>query len=299
VNKILNLYILTLALFACNVVSGDVSPDDIMFRKPEKEKTADAVKASATTNVEQSLVAKVSQAEEEVKLLEDRNAQAEAEIKALKEKLAEEKAEKEKAQKRVQYMLNPEPDERPLPKKETVENSSEEEKPAVSSSPVKAMVKVEQSGKKAPKKKKELTGREAVITADRTDYDRKEGIILFDRNVYVDDEQYQMHADRLFVFLDGTNDLKRLVAIGNVSITNDDKTASCTRATYHKASHRIVMYGNKDAKARLHEGANKGSTVLGDRITFWLNSEQVEIEGPAVTLPGGAMKGKSPKDLLK
>jgi lipopolysaccharide transport protein LptA len=144
-----------------------------------------------------------------------------------------------------------------------------------------------------------LTGREAVITADRTDYDRKEGIILFDRNVYVDDEQYQMHADRLFVFLDGTNDLKRLVAIGNVSITNEDKTASCARATYHKASHRIVMYGNKDAKARLHEGANKGSTVLGDRITFWLNSEQVEIEGPAVTLPGGAMKGKSPKDLLK
>ena len=90
-NKILNLYILALALFVCNVVSGDVSPDDIMFRKPEKEKIAESVAVSATTNVEQSLVAKVSQAEEEVKLLEDRNAKAEAEIKALKEKLAEEK----------------------------------------------------------------------------------------------------------------------------------------------------------------------------------------------------------------
>ena len=161
----------------------------------------------------------------------------------------------------------------------------------------KADVVVTKSGEKeAPKKK--LTGRSAVITSDRTDYDRKEGIILFDRNVYVDDEQYQMHADRLFVFLDGTNELKRLVAIGNVSITNDGKTASCTRATYHKASHKIVMYGSKDQKAKLDEGKEKGSTVMGDRITFWLNSEQVEIEGPAVTLPSGAMQGSSPKDMF-
>jgi lipopolysaccharide transport protein LptA len=277
-----------LAFIALNTAAGDAiaSPDDIMMKKPSKP-----------NKVSQKVEAPV---DNEVKSLQAQNAQAEAEIKDLKEKLAAEKAAKEKAEKRVQYMLNPEPDERPLPKKEESSQKDTEEKADASQSKAEPMVKVEHSGGKKPlKKKKELTGREAVITADRTDYDRKEGIILFDRNVYVDDEQYQMHADRLFVFLDGTNDLKRLVAIGNVSITNEDKTASCARATYHKASHRIVMYGNKDAKARLHEGANKGSTVLGDRITFWLNSEQVEIEGPAVTLPGGAMKGKSPKDLLK
>ncbi len=142
-------------------------------------------------------------------------------------------------------------------------------------------------------KQKKLTGREAVITAERTDYDRKEGVILFDRNVYVDDEQYQMHSDRLFVFLDGTNQLKRLVAIGNVSITNENKTAWCVRATYNKSLSRIVMYGDDTRKARLREDNNKGgNTVLGDKITFWLDSEQVEIEGPAVTLPGGALGGK-------
>jgi lipopolysaccharide transport protein LptA len=276
-----------LALALVHSLVGDVieSPDDIMMKKPAQKPSPD---------VEKVVQAPVSN---EVTRLESQKARAEAEIKELKEKLAAETAAKEKAQKRVQYMLNPEPDEKPLPKKEV----ATEEKPSEEATVEKPVVKVEHSGEKVkkPAKKKELTGRDAVITADRTDYDRKEGIILFDRNVHVDDEQYQMHADRLFVFLDGTNDLKRLVAIGNVAITNEDKTASCARATYHKSSHRIVMYGNKDAKARLHEGANKGSTVLGDRITFWLNSEQVEIEGPAVTLPGGAMKGKSPKDLLK
>lgn len=153
------------------------------------------------------------------------------------------------------------------------------------------------AGAKAAKKKP--TGRDAVITADRTDYDRKEGVILFDRNVYVDDEQYQLHADRLFLFLDGTNDLKRLVAIGHVSLTNDEKNASCTRAVYTRSTSKIVMYGEKDAPARLYQGGRKGSTVYGERITFWLDSEQVEIERPVVTVPGGSFKGGDAKDFLK
>ena len=150
-----------------------------------------------------------------------------------------------------------------------------------------------QKAKKAP------TGRDAVITAERTDYDRKEGVILFDRNVYVDDEQYQLHADRLFLFLDGTNDLKRLVALGNVSITNEEKNAACSRAVYVKKSSKIVMYGEDGAPASLYQGGTKGSTVRGERITFWLNSEQVEIERPVVTVPGGSFRGGDGKDLFK
>ena len=157
------------------------------------------------------------------------------------------------------------------------------------------------AGKAAQKKQKQKkqSGRDAVITAERTDYDRKEGVILFDRNVYVDDEQYQLHADRLFLFLDGTNDLKRLVALGNVSITNEEKNAACSRAVYVKKSSKIVMYGEDGAPASLYQGGTKGSTVRGERITFWLNSEQVEIERPVVTVPGGSFRGGDGKDLFK
>ena len=156
------------------------------------------------------------------------------------------------------------------------------------------------AGKAAQKKQKQKkqSGRDAVITAERTDYDRKEGVILFDRNVYVDDEQYQLHADRLFLFMDGTN-LKRLVALGNVAITNEEKNASCSRAVYVKKLSKIVMYGSDAAPARLYQGGKKASTVVGERITFWLNSEQVEIEKPVVTVPGGSFKGGDGKDFLK
>jgi lipopolysaccharide transport protein LptA len=157
----------------------------------------------------------------------------------------------------------------------------------------------QEAAEAAPAKKGARTGRDAVITAERTDYDHREGVILFDRNVAVDDEQYQLHADRLFLFLDGTNDLKRLVAIGNVTLTNEEKTASCARAVYTKKTSKIVMYGADGAPARLYQGGKKGSTVLGERITFWLNSEQVEIDRPVITLPGGAMNAGDAKDFLK
>ena len=152
----------------------------------------------------------------------------------------------------------------------------------------------------ARKAKKELTGRPAVITADRTDYDRKEGIILFDRNVYVDDEQYQMHAERLFVFLDGTNDMKRLVALGNVAITNEDKSAWCAKAVYTKAASRIVMYGDERNPAWLRDAGGRpgdASEVRGLRITYWIDSGLATVEKSVITLPG--LKGtNNPKDLF-
>lgn len=140
--------------------------------------------------------------------------------------------------------------------------------------------------------------RDAIITADRTDYDRKEGVVLFDRNVHVDDTHYQMHADRLFLFLEGTNELKRLVAIGHVAITNEDKRAYCARATFSKKLGRIVMYSSDEITAELCEDGKKGSDVKGEKITFWLDSEQVEVENPVITMPGGIGGQGSVKKLI-
>ena len=159
------------------------------------------------------------------------------------------------------------------------------EKPASQKPALKTVEK--KSEKKVEKKEKKTPQRDAIITADRTDYDRKEGVVLFDRNVHVDDEQYQMHTDRLFLFLDGTNDLKRLVAIGNVAITNENRRAYCARATFNKKLGRIVMYSSDEITASLCEEGKKGSEVKGEKITFWIDSEQVEVENPVITMPGG------------
>ena len=222
-----------------------------------------------------------------------------AETKAAEERLAAEKAVEKaaRAEKRAAYLANPDPDERSTPKKklEATGNAKDVTEAPAADAPA-AVVK--KAGAKKPKK--ELTGRSAVITADRTDYDRKEGVILFDRNVYVDDEQYQMHADRLFVFLDGTNDMKRLVALGNVSLTNEDKTAWCQKAVYTKTSSQIVLFGDEQNPAWLRDaGGKKGdeSEVSGLRITYWIDSGLATVEKSVIKLPGFG-GSKNPKDLF-
>ena len=285
-----------------------MNPDDIMLRKPSqktdsaaaaKAKTEEEAKAraeaEARTRAEAEAQAKAeaaAKAEEEAKAKAEAEARAraEAEAKAKAEAAAKAKAEEEArakaeaeeaARKAAQKKkLVPPPGSQPDVLETTGESS-----------------KTDKAAKNKDKKKQ--PGRDAVITAERTDYDRKEGVILFDRNVHVDDEQYQLHADRLFLFLDGTNDLKRLVALGNVAITNEEKNASCARAVYVKKSSKIVMYGEDGSPAQLYQGGKKGSTVRGERITFWLNSEQVEIEKPVVTVPGGSFRSGDGKDLFK
>ena len=258
------------------------------------EKKAAAEKAAA----EKAAAEAAAKAEAERKAAEAKKAADE--MKRLREQVAEEKAAREKAEKKVAYLQNPDPDEKPQPKKLVAPTTDDRDvtETIAGAATADAPKKKDKAKSKKGDQKKAGTKREAVITSDRTDYDRKEGIILFDRNVCVDDEQYQMHADRLFVFLDGTNDLKRLVAIGHVAITNEEKSASCTRAVYTKATSKIVMYGDDANMARLHDASKKGGTVKGRRIIFWLNSEEVEVEGSQIEMPTGSLKAGSPKDFF-
>lgn len=137
--------------------------------------------------------------------------------------------------------------------------------------------------------------RTVKITSVRTDYDRREGVIMFDRNVFVDDPEYKLHADRVYVFLDGTNELKRIVAIGNVAVTNELRSGTCAKATYSRANSKLVMYGDNETgtPARLEDNGKKRGELVGRKITFWTDTEQVEVEGSQITVDAGGTDGAS------
>ncbi|MBP5320113.1 MAG: hypothetical protein J6334_03925 [Kiritimatiellae bacterium] len=140
---------------------------------------------------------------------------------------------------------------------------------------------------KGEKKKAGAPGRESVITADKIEFDNKEGVILFDENVLVDDEQFILRSERLLVFMEGTNDVKQIMAIGSVVITNENRSASCDKAVYTRANGQIVMTGN----AKLQQAGAKGGAVQGEKITFWLDDERMEVsKGSRVVLPPGTFK---------
>ena len=315
-----------------------VNPDDVMLRRPEGRNRADMearakaaaaaaeaqerakaeaeakAKAEAERKAKEEAAKAAAEAEAKAKAEAERKAKeetaraaAEAEAKAKAE--AERKAKEEAARAAAEAEAKAKAEAERKAKEEAARAAAEakaeaETKKQEVSAAGKDKTGTDKKDKKSDKKAKvkvnaPRTGRDAVITSERTDYDRKEGIILFDRNVFVDDEQYQMHADRLFVFLDGTNDLKRIVAIGNVSITNEARTASCSKAVFTKAASKIVMYGDDTTNAKLADPSQRGGMVEGKKITFWLDAEQVSVEGSTVNLPGGMLKGKDPKKLLE
>lgn len=142
--------------------------------------------------------------------------------------------------------------------------------------------------------KPEEPQRESVITAERIEFDNKEGVILFDENVLVDDAQFILRSNRLLVFMEGTNDVQQIMAVGNVVITNLNRSASCDKAVYTKKDGQIVMTG----KARLESQGDKGGEVTGDRITFWLDDERLEVYPGRVVLPPGTFNRADAKGLI-
>jgi lipopolysaccharide transport protein LptA len=144
--------------------------------------------------------------------------------------------------------------------------------------------KVRKLERALPKEAKQLTGRPAKITSDSTVYNRKEGIASFEGHVHVDDEQYQMHADRVYLFLEGTNELKRIVAIGNVAMTNEARRAYGAKATYSKKNGLVVLYSGDGITAEVRdESKAQDQIVRGKRIRFWVGSEQVEVDEADLT----------------
>lgn len=139
------------------------------------------------------------------------------------------------------------------------------------------------AAKKRARAEQAATQRESVITAEKIEFDNKEGVILFDENVLVDDEQFVMRSERLLVFMEGTNDVQQIMAIGNVVITNLNRAATCDKAVYIKKDGQIVMTGN----ARLGSQENRGGEVTGERIVFWLDDERMEVYPGRVVLPPG------------
>ena len=149
--------------------------------------------------------------------------------------------------------------------------------------------KVEDGEKLEAKEKK---SRPVKITSDSTVYNRKEGVACFRGNVFVDDEQYQLHAERVFVMMEGTNELKRIVAVGNVAMTNEMRRAYGHKVTYSRKNGLVVLYSGEGITAEVRDEGKEGDQVVrGGKIRFWIDSEQVEVDEADITAPASAGGG--------
>ena len=136
-------------------------------------------------------------------------------------------------------------------------------------------------------------GAPAHISSDKVYYDRKEGYAVFTGRVHVDSADYQLHAKKAYVFFEGTNELKRIVATGSVAITNDTKRAYGAKASYYRNTGMVVLYGGNNAPAEVRdESKGEDQIVRGSKIKFWTTSEQVEVVDANITSPASGGLGR-------
>ena len=128
-----------------------------------------------------------------------------------------------------------------------------------------------------PKRKSQKTD----ITSNRLEYDYAESTIFFEENVRVVDEEYTLTADRIIVFLDGTNEVRQIRAIGHVVIVSGERTGRCPEAVYTKKSGEIVMSGPNDTSVQL---TNRDDKIWGRKITIWLDSQRMVCVPARLTL---------------
>ena len=131
----------------------------------------------------------------------------------------------------------------------------------------------------------------STITSERSDFDREASVAMFEGKAQVSySSGYYMWADQIYAFFAGSNDLNRVVATGNVAISNDTRIGRCASAVFKRRTQEIEMYGEKDGSnlARLAEIGK--DEVAGGRIRFWADSDQVEVGGSEITFGKGKEK---------
>ena len=121
-------------------------------------------------------------------------------------------------------------------------------------------------------KKRDPNAGPTVITSDKLEFDYKEFIALFDGHVVVTDPEFTLKADKMLVFFENTNEVKRVDAVGNVYLKSGDMTARCGKATYTSKNSQVLIQNDNPLVTK---GENR---ITGDKMSIWLKEQRVVVE---------------------
>lgn len=126
-----------------------------------------------------------------------------------------------------------------------------------------------------------------LIAAEQVVYDTEDRVATFRGGVIATRGDLTVQAPRLVTHLDEDGMITRAVSGGGpVVVTQRDRRGQAQKATFTGAANRLVLEGEPTVTER-------DSTVAGERITFLLGEDRVEVERPRASFPlREATKGK-------
>lgn len=132
-----------------------------------------------------------------------------------------------------------------------------------------------------------LSSKEPIeIVSDRMDAFNEKKLVIFSGNVVATQGDREIKSDRLLLYykkgtgkkdkigakeIEGTGDLEKIEAKGNVIVTQKEKVATGDDAVYLQDSGQIIMTGN----ATLHDGKN---LIKGDKVIVFVNEDRGTVE---------------------
>jgi lipopolysaccharide export system protein LptA len=128
------------------------------------------------------------------------------------------------------------------------------------------------------------------ITSEGLEWDYKAHVVTFTGDVVAHQEDVTLYSDRLIIYYDeATSELTQIVAEGAVRIVQLGRRATGERAVFHNAEKKIVLTG----RPVIRQGKN---TVIGEKITIFIDRDWVEVERADVTIsPEEIEKGSKPR----
>jgi lipopolysaccharide export system protein LptA len=141
------------------------------------------------------------------------------------------------------------------------------------------------------------SGQPLRITSQQLEADNKNHLITFQGNVIARQGDMTIHADRALVYYEKKeegNEIREIVALGNVKIYQGDRVATGQKAVFLNEEQKIILTG----EPRVWQGKDM---VSGEKITVLLEEDKSLVEsGPdrrveVILYPqeeGGAKKGK-------
>jgi lipopolysaccharide transport protein LptA len=114
--------------------------------------------------------------------------------------------------------------------------------------------------------------KELVVSSSQQRIDYANRILLYKGEVKATWEDLLLLSEEMQVYLTEENDLKEVVAKGNVSITQGNKKRQATgqMATYTGEDNKLIIQGN----AHYHDEV--GNDLLAEKITIWIGIEKLE-----------------------
>ncbi len=128
------------------------------------------------------------------------------------------------------------------------------------------------------------------VTSEQMTFDRDTHTFIFRKKVRVKRCSLTIDCDHLRVIQDADeNEIKHIIATGNVRFQDGAQHAVAERADYYEADQKLVLVGNPRAW-----DSDKQNELIGDEIIVFLGEERLVVKGARVRFHPDPSPGSEP-----